>query len=164
MYSVPPDVPAPSADKAVKAVRSTLVSRNVTIAGHRTSVRLEPEMWSGLSEICRRERASLHEICTAVSQRKSDNTSLTAAIRVFVMTYYRAAATDDGHVKASHGYGLAMIPANTSPVQTASMHTVSASTHTAPQISMSAPVSMGAPRLSSPFMMGVPRVSNGGFR
>ncbi|HEU0118665.1 MAG TPA: ribbon-helix-helix domain-containing protein, partial [Alphaproteobacteria bacterium] len=44
-----------------KTVRSTLVSRNVTIAGHRTSVRLEPEMWSGLSEICRRERATLHE-------------------------------------------------------------------------------------------------------
>ena len=84
--------------------RSTLVSRNVTISGHRTSVRLEPEMWSGLTEICRREGGSLHEICTVVALRKGENTSLTAAIRVFVMAYYRAASTEDGHTKAGHGY------------------------------------------------------------
>jgi predicted DNA-binding ribbon-helix-helix protein len=76
----------------------------VAIAGHRTSVRLDPEMWSGLNEICRRERASIHEICTSVSTRKNENTSRTAAIRVFVMAYFRTAATEDGHVKAGHGY------------------------------------------------------------
>ncbi|MDX2028369.1 MAG: ribbon-helix-helix domain-containing protein [Alphaproteobacteria bacterium] len=86
--------------------RSTLVSRNVTISGHRTSIRLEPDMWSGLKEICRRERATLHEICTLVAGRKEDKTSLTAAIRVFVMSYYRAAATEEGHIKAGHGYGV----------------------------------------------------------
>ena len=89
-----------------KSMRSTLVSRNVTIAKHRTSVRLEPDMWSGLAEICRRERTILHEICTAVAARKSENTSLTAAIRVFVMAYFRSAATEDGHIKAGHGYGI----------------------------------------------------------
>jgi predicted DNA-binding ribbon-helix-helix protein len=98
--------PQPPAVERPKLPRSTLVSRNVTIAGHRTSVRLEPDMWSGLAEICRRERASLHEICTSVAARKQENTSLTAAIRVFVMTYFRAAATEDGHIKAGHGgYG-----------------------------------------------------------
>jgi predicted DNA-binding ribbon-helix-helix protein len=94
---------------------STLVSRNVTIASHRTSVRLEPEMWGGLSEICRRERASLHEICTSISLRKHENTSLTAAIRVFAMVYYRTAATEDGHIKAGHGYNnatIGMVPGN----------------------------------------------------
>src|SRR5580698_11339607 len=80
--------------------RSTLVSRNMTIAGHRTSIRLEPEMWSGLSEICRRERMIMHEVCTSVAMRKQSNTSLTAAIRVFVMAYFRSAATEDGHSKA----------------------------------------------------------------
>src|SRR5580704_6876417 len=84
-------------DEKRKTAPSTLVSRNVTIAGHRTSVRLEPDMWSGLGEICRRERAKLHEICTSVAMRKHENTSLTAAIRVFVMAYFRAAATEDGH-------------------------------------------------------------------
>ncbi len=84
---------------------TSLVSRNVTIAGHRTSIRLEPDMWLALKEICRRERASMHEVCTTVAQHKQQNSSLTAAIRVFIMAYFRAAATDDGHQKAGHGNG-----------------------------------------------------------
>ncbi|MDE1900037.1 MAG: ribbon-helix-helix domain-containing protein [Alphaproteobacteria bacterium] len=89
-------------------MRSTLVSRNVTVAGNRTSVRLEPEMWDGLQEICRRERVNMHQICTAVSGQKRAATSLTAAIRVFIMRYFRQAATEDGHNKAGHGYGMAI--------------------------------------------------------
>ena len=83
--------------------KSTLVSRNVTIFGRRTSVRLEPEMWMGLREIAKREQCNIHEICTLVSVRKSQGTSLTAAIRVFLMLYFRAAATEDGHEKVGHG-------------------------------------------------------------
>lgn len=86
-------------------IRSSLISRNISINNHRTSIRLEPDMWSGLREICRRENASLHDICTAVALRKPAITSLTAAIRVFIMTYFRAAATEDGHSKAGHGPG-----------------------------------------------------------
>lgn len=62
-------------------------------------------MWNGLREICRREHVSMHEIATAVSERKALNTSLTAAIRVFVMAYFRAAATEEGHSRAGHGPG-----------------------------------------------------------
>lgn len=82
---------------------STLVSRNITVLGHRTSVRLEPEMWNALREIARREQCKIHDICSLISLRKNPNTSLTAAIRVFLMLYYRAAATDDGHKRAAHG-------------------------------------------------------------
>jgi len=39
---------------------STLVSRNVTIGGHRTSCRLEPFMWDALYDICARERVTIH--------------------------------------------------------------------------------------------------------
>lgn len=88
--------------------RSTLVSRNIVISGHRTSVRLEPEMWDGLREICRRERSNMHQICTSVSLQKVDESSLTASIRVFVMRYYREAATEEGHSKAGHGFGLTL--------------------------------------------------------
>ncbi len=92
--------------------RSILISRNITINNHRTSVRLEPEMWAGLREICRREHASLHTLCTAVAERKPANSSLTAAIRVFIMAYFRAAATEDGHSKAGHGPGGYFMSAN----------------------------------------------------
>ena len=89
----------------VRQERSSLVSRNVTIGSHRTSIRLEPDMWNGLREICRREHLSVHDIATVVSVRKGANTSLTAAIRVFVMAYFRMAATEDGHNNAGHGPG-----------------------------------------------------------
>ena len=84
---------------------STLVSRNVTIAGHRTSCRLEPFMWDALYDICARERVTIHTLCTRISERKDVNTSLTAAIRVFALAYFRAAATEEGHMRASHGQG-----------------------------------------------------------
>lgn len=83
--------------------KSTLISRNITVLGRRTSVRLEPEMWGALREIARREDCKIHDICSLIHLRKNQDTSLTAAIRVFLMLYYRAAATEDGHGRAGHG-------------------------------------------------------------
>src|SRR5579859_1151253 len=85
------------------AKRSTLLSRNVTVLGRRTSVRLEPAMWSTLREIARHERCRIHDLCSLIDRHKSPDTSLTAGIRVFLMLYYRAAATDEGHTRAGHG-------------------------------------------------------------
>lgn len=82
---------------------STLVSRNITVSGRRTSVRLEPEMWRALKEISARENCSIHELCSLISFRKNKRTSLTAAIRVFLMLYFRAATTEEGHGRAGHG-------------------------------------------------------------
>jgi len=82
---------------------SSLVSRNVCICGRRTSVRLEPDMWSALREIAEREKCRIHDVCTLVHLRKRGGTSLTAAIRVFIMLYYKAASTEEGHVRAGHG-------------------------------------------------------------
>lgn len=83
--------------------QSTLISRNVTVKNRRTSIRLEPEMWRSLKDIAAREECSIHDICTLVCLRKKENTSLTAAIRVFVMLYYKAATTEEGHRRAGHG-------------------------------------------------------------
>ncbi len=47
---------------------SALVSRNVRVDGHRTSVRLEPDMWEALREICSREEVSIGEVCSAVNR------------------------------------------------------------------------------------------------
>lgn len=83
--------------------KSTLVSKNITIMGRRTSVRLEPEMWRSLKEISRREKCTIHDVCTMVCLCKKPLSSLTASIRVFLMLYYKAAATEEGHEKARHG-------------------------------------------------------------
>lgn len=83
--------------------KSSLISKNITINGRRTSVRLEPEMWQALHNISGRERCSIHQICSLIQIKKAKNSSLTAAIRVFLMLYYRAAATEEGHARAAHG-------------------------------------------------------------
>lgn len=82
---------------------STLVNRNVTIRDRRTSLRLEPAMWDALGEIAEREGRTVHELCSGVEFARTEST-LTAAIRVFILGYFRAAATEQGHVLAGHGH------------------------------------------------------------
>lgn len=81
-----------------------MFARNVTVAGRRTSLRMEPEMWDALQEVSQREKVSLHDLCTSVSKKRGLH-SMTAAIRVFLLNYFRAAATEAGHRKAGHGKG-----------------------------------------------------------
>ena len=57
-------------------------------------------MWDALNEICRRERRSLHEICAEVDRERRQS-GLTAGVRVFILNYFRAAATEEGHAQAS---------------------------------------------------------------
>ena len=70
----------------------TLQSKNVCIHKRRTSVRLEPEMWNALNEIATLEGCSIHDLCGAVHDLKEPGASFTAALRVFMMEYYRSAA------------------------------------------------------------------------
>lgn len=93
-------------ERALTQKKTTLLSKNVTIHGRRTSIRLEPEMWAALKEIAKREKCTIHRICSVVYDRKNDKSSLTAAIRVFLMAYYRSAATEEGHAIAGHGYAV----------------------------------------------------------
>ena len=82
--------------------RSSLICKNVVIQGRRTSVRLDPVMWDGLAEICQRQAASLHTICSAIAEHKAPHMSMSTAIRVFIVSYFREAATEEGHQKSGH--------------------------------------------------------------
>ncbi|HRQ62073.1 MAG TPA: ribbon-helix-helix domain-containing protein [Alphaproteobacteria bacterium] len=90
-------------DGALQPFKSSLVSRNIVVLGRRTSVRLEPDMWAALKDMAGREQCSIHDLCSAVAMRKQARTSLTAAIRVFIMLYFKAASTEEGHRRAGHG-------------------------------------------------------------
>lgn len=80
--SVEPNATAPEVMQAI--------CKNVTVGGRRTSVRMEPLLWDSLSDICRREERSTHEIATLVDRVRGDS-SLTAALRVFILSYFRTA-------------------------------------------------------------------------
>lgn len=77
--------------------KSSLVIRNVIVGGRRTSVRLEPTMWDALTEIARHQRRTLRQIVTEI-ERDRTASSLTAAIRVYIVQFYRSAAVRAGIV------------------------------------------------------------------
>jgi predicted DNA-binding ribbon-helix-helix protein len=87
--------------RLVDSQESTLRSGNVTVAGRRTSIRLEPAMWQALREISAREGKTMHALVTEIEHRRAQS-SLTAAIRVYLLDYFRAAATEEGHRRAGH--------------------------------------------------------------
>ena len=82
---------------------SNLINKNMRVLGKRTSVRLEAEMWAALADVAAKERCSIHNICSLVALRRSGSASLTSTIRVFLLLYYRSAATNEGHTQAGHG-------------------------------------------------------------
>ena len=61
-----------------------LAKRSVTIAGHRTSLSLEPEFWTALKDLARRDGRSLAATVVAIdSNRGAQN--LSSAVRVYVL-------------------------------------------------------------------------------
>ncbi len=69
---------------------SSLPIRNVVVGGHRTSVRLEALMWESLRDIARRRGVGVNELVTEIDRRR-DEIGLTAAIRVYIVEFYRRA-------------------------------------------------------------------------
>src|SRR5207302_10870605 len=65
-------------------------SRNIWIGSHRTSVRLEPAMWAALNDIAVERGKTVHDVILEI-HRARIATSLTAAIRVYIVEYYREA-------------------------------------------------------------------------
>jgi predicted DNA-binding ribbon-helix-helix protein len=74
---------------------SSLVIHNVVVAGRRTSVRLEPVMWEALQEIVRQQETNVNQLVTEIDRRRNSS-SLTAAIRVYIVDLYRSAAAAQG--------------------------------------------------------------------
>jgi predicted DNA-binding ribbon-helix-helix protein len=81
---------------------SRLVSRNVKGDQGRTSMRLEPELWSALEEMCRRERLGIRDMVRRIGAKARPG-GRTSAVRVELIDYFRAAATEEGHRAAGHG-------------------------------------------------------------
>lgn len=70
---------------------SSLINRNMTVDGRRTSIRPEAAMWDALSEIAARKEQTTNAICTRVDKRRKEST-LTSGLRVYILNYFRRAA------------------------------------------------------------------------
>jgi predicted DNA-binding ribbon-helix-helix protein len=95
---------------------SALVDRNVKVHGRRTSVRLEPQIWDRLAEICRRESCTPHQVCSFAADRRLPHGSLASSLRVVILDYFHSSATEDGHRMAGHGQGMFLMPPQLKPL------------------------------------------------
>ena len=67
---------------------SRLINRNVVAERGRTSMRLEPELWDALAEICVRERQDINRLVRQI-EAIGHSGGRTSAVRVFVLKYFR---------------------------------------------------------------------------
>ncbi|WP_204367243.1 ribbon-helix-helix domain-containing protein [Azospirillum sp. B510] len=96
---------------------AALAPRTLKLSTGDIGLRLEPSYWEGLEEICRREDLTVDELCDDVRDRMEQQArraaqptvSLANALRVFVVGYFRQAATERGHARAGHGQGRPFI-------------------------------------------------------
>jgi predicted DNA-binding ribbon-helix-helix protein len=73
-------------------MKSPIIKRSIIIAGHKTSVSLENEFWSGLKEIARAQGATVAQTATEIDKMRQQG-NLSSAIRLFVLDHVRNGST-----------------------------------------------------------------------
>jgi len=73
------------------AAEGSFLSRTLHLDDRRTTLRMESEMWAALHEICEREDMRVNELCRQIDRRRQPPATLTSAVRVFVLSYFREA-------------------------------------------------------------------------
>ncbi len=71
---------------------SRLINRNINAGRGRTSMRLEPELWDALEEICDREEITMRELVRRIEHNEHVS-GRTSAVRVYIVDYFRAASS-----------------------------------------------------------------------
>lgn len=66
-----------------------LVKRSFTLAGHRTSVALEPEFWQVLGTIAAERRVSVAALVAEVDANRPPQRPLASALRVHALLHAR---------------------------------------------------------------------------
>jgi predicted DNA-binding ribbon-helix-helix protein len=73
---------------------AALAKHSVRIAGHATSVSLEPAFWQALGEVAARRGVSVNALMAAIDAERSGN--LSSAIRLFVLESARSGELPGG--------------------------------------------------------------------
>ncbi|MFG1270815.1 ribbon-helix-helix domain-containing protein [Xanthobacter sp. DSM 14520] len=72
-----------------KLDRRSELKRSVVVAGRKTSVTLEAPFWEAFQEIARERGITAAALVNEIDARRA-TTNLSAAIRIYVLDYYRA--------------------------------------------------------------------------
>jgi predicted DNA-binding ribbon-helix-helix protein len=74
------------------------VKRSFTIRGHRTSISLEAPFWDALREAAASERLTLSGLIASIDSGRGQS-GLSGAVRIWVLDYFRARASQPSPVK-----------------------------------------------------------------
>lgn len=66
-----------------------MAKRSITIAGHRTSVSVEAPFWKALGDIAAAKGSSLAAVIAEIDRERPRGTSLSSAIRMATLAWYR---------------------------------------------------------------------------
>jgi predicted DNA-binding ribbon-helix-helix protein len=69
-------------------MNSPVIKRSVIIGGHKTSISLEDEFWSGLKEIAQAKGATVAQTVTEIDKTRQ-RSNLSSAVRLFVLDWVR---------------------------------------------------------------------------
>lgn len=73
-------------------MKSGIIKRSVVIDGHKTSVSLEDQFWSGLKEIARAQSVTLSKMVGEIDNTRRQG-NLSSALRLFVLDQVRMHGT-----------------------------------------------------------------------
>jgi predicted DNA-binding ribbon-helix-helix protein len=74
-------------------MKSPVIKRSVIIDGHKTSISLEDEFWSGLKEIAQAQGATVAQTVTEIDKTRQ-RSNLSSAVRLFVLDWVRNGTTE----------------------------------------------------------------------
>jgi predicted DNA-binding ribbon-helix-helix protein len=72
-----------------------LDKRSLSIAGHRTSLALEPQFWAALEEIAALSNVTVPALVRSIDENRT-TTNLSSAIRLAVLAWYQDRAQSTG--------------------------------------------------------------------
>ncbi len=72
-------------------MKSPIVKRSISVAGHKTNISLEDAFWMGLREIAQSRAMTVSAIVSDIDMRRH-HANLSSAIRLFVLEHARTQA------------------------------------------------------------------------
>lgn len=70
-----------------------MLKRSLSIAGHRTSLALEPEFWAGLESMAEARDLPLATLVRQIDEAR-ETTNLSSAVRIAVLRWYQQETGD----------------------------------------------------------------------
>jgi predicted DNA-binding ribbon-helix-helix protein len=71
-----------------------MIKRSVIVAGHRTSISLEPEFWDELSAIAVRRGVSMNALISEIDRARGEAGNLSSAARLHVLADVKNRSAD----------------------------------------------------------------------